>query len=251
MMMSRSPLRSSKQSTEKGTGRQVRHGLSASIEPTKVKSRDIKDYMELVETVARVEHSRLPNHLMDLGEIVNIGALTIHLLFEKYPERDFNVTYLSTAMKWAVRNELRYRYKWYSLRNAEADASDLGEFFAPLDEDVLVPEKNAVRESLYASILSVDGLMEADNPQELRDDGQTPDEKTESNELAKLVRQCMETLPERDRKLLEARYFKNKRMREIGDEFGISASRASRVVQSALTRMKEEMDGADFLVEYK
>ena len=248
--MSQSPLRSTKQHTEKGTGKKVRHGLSASISPEKLKSRDIKDYMELVETVARVEHSRLPNHLIDASEIANIGALTIHLLFEKYPEREFNVTYLSTAIKWAVRNELRYRYKWYSLRNTDNENPDSNEFFDDLDDD-LSPEKGAVREALYASILSVDGMMEADNPHELRDKGQTPDEQSESNELAKLVRKCLDVLPERDRKLLEARYFKNKRMREIGDEFGISASRASRVVQSALTRMKEEMEAAPFLNEYK
>jgi RNA polymerase sigma factor (sigma-70 family) len=249
-MMSQSPLRSKKQSAEKGTGKKVRHGLSASISPEKLKSRDIKDYMELVETVARVEHSRLPNHLIDASEIVNIGALTLHLLFEKYPERDFNVTYLSTAIKWAVRNELRYRYKWYSLRNTDAEIADGNEDLNGFDDE-LAPERGAVREAMYANILSVDGLMEADNPHELRDESQTPDEKTESNELAKLVRLCLDGLPERDRKLIEARYFKNKRMREIGDEFGISASRASRVVQSALTRMKEEMESAHFLSEYR
>jgi RNA polymerase sigma factor (sigma-70 family) len=248
--MSQSPLRSKKHHSETGTGKKVRHGLSASIAPEKLKSRDLKDYMELVETVARVEHSRLPNHLIDASEIVNIGALTIHLLFEKYPERDFNVTYLSTAIKWAVRNELRYRYKWYSLRNTDAEITDGNDCTEAFDDD-LAPEKGAVREAMYANILSVDGMMEADNPHELRDESQTPDEKTESNELAKLVRKCLDVLPERDRKLIEARYFKNKRMREIGDEFGISASRASRVVQTALTRMKEEMEAAPFLAEYK
>jgi ABC-type dipeptide/oligopeptide/nickel transport system ATPase subunit len=140
-MMSQSPLRSKKQFTEKGTGKKVRHGLSASISPEKLKSRDIKDYMELVETVARVEHSRLPNHLIDASEIVNIGALTLHLLFEKYPERDFNVTYLSTAIKWAVRNELRYRYKWYSLRNTDAEVADGNEEIDAFDFEDLVNEK--------------------------------------------------------------------------------------------------------------
>jgi RNA polymerase sigma factor (sigma-70 family) len=232
---------------EKGTGKKIRHGLSASIAPEKLKSRDIKDYMELVETVARVEHSRLPNHLIDVSEIVSIGALTIHLLFEKHPERDFNVTYLSTAMKWAVRNELRYRYKWYSLRNTDAEVQEDNVDF----EDELSPDLSSTREAVYASILSVDGLMEAENPHELRDEGQTPDESTETNELAKLIRKCMANLPERDRLLLESRYFKHKRMREIADEFGISASRASRVVQSALNRMKAEMESATYLEDYK
>ena len=246
-MTQQSRLLSSAKSSKSVKSKKVLHGLSSSIAPEKLKSRDIKDYMELVETVARVEHSRLANHLIDVSEIVNIGALTIHLLFEKHPERDFNVTYLSTAMKWAVRNELRYRYKWYSLRNTDAEIQEDTDTF----EDELSPDVSATRDALYASILSVDGLMEAENPHELRDEGQTPDERTETNELAKLIRKCMENLPERDRKLLESRYFRHKRMREIADEFGISASRASRVVQSALNRMKAEMESATYLAEYK
>jgi RNA polymerase sigma factor (sigma-70 family) len=244
MMASRSSASHAKTASEHGP---VKHGISASIAPEKLKSRDIKDYMELVETVARVEHSRLPNHLMDVSEIVSIGALTIHLMFERNPDRDYNVTYLSTAMKWAIRNELRYRYKWYSFRNAEQEGDALDEFG---DTDDFGPERSQVREAVYNSVLSVDGMMEAETPNELRDERQTPDEESQSKELARMVRECMERLPERDRKLLEARFFRHQRMREIGLEFGISPSRASRVVQSALNRIKEEIEATGMAIEF-
>jgi RNA polymerase sigma factor (sigma-70 family) len=252
MMMSRSAhVRAAKDdaTNENGTHHaRVKHGVSASIAPEKLKSRNIKDYMELVETVARVEHSRLPNHLMDVSEIVNIGALTIHLMFERNPERDYNVTYLSTAMKWAVRNELRYRYKWYGFRNGESDGEEATAEQAFMDD--FTPERSHVRDAVYSSVLSVDGMMEADNPNELRDEGKTPEEETQGNELARLIRECMERLPERDRKLIEARYFRHQRMREIGEEFGISPSRASRVVQSALNRIKVEIEAMNIPIEF-
>ena len=245
--MSRSHHKDSAPPAEKGTKRNaVKHGKSASIAPDKLKSRDIRDYMELVETVARVEYSRLPNHLIDYSEIVNLGALTIHMLFEKNPDRDYNVTYLSTAIKWAVRNELRYRYKWYSLRNVDAEQAEDGKE----KDDDFGPDRGQVREAVYNNVISVDGMMEAENPHELRDDSQTPEEESESNELGRLVRSCMDRLPERDRKLLEARFFQHKRMREIGVEFGISPSRASRVVQSALNKIKKEVELTGAMIEF-
>lgn len=226
--------------------RTVEHGRSQSIAPDKLKSRNIRDFMELVETVARVEASRLPRHLITHEEIVNIGALTLHLMFTKDPEKDYNVTYLSTAIKWAVRNELRYRYKWYGITKT-ADASEeesYSESAAETDgfeEAPLAPDRSQVREAIYESILSVDGMMEADNPHELRDERSTPEEVGEQSNVASIVRSCLLKLPNRDRELLEARFFQHKRMREIGIEFNISPSRASRVVQSALDKIKKEL----------
>ena len=230
----------------------VVHKKSANLAPDKVNSRDLRDYSDLLETVARVETSRLPAHLISHDEIVNIGALTLHLLFTKEPDKDYNVTYLSTAIKWAVRNELRYRYKWYSFKNTETeselhqqssgvgtDASD----FSSEDgfDDGFAPDAGQLREAVYESILSVDGMMESETPNEIRDGGLNPAEQTEQTEMGRLVRDCMTRLPERERDLLEARFFKNMRMREIGQQFGISPSRASRVVQSALTKIKVEL----------
>ncbi len=223
--------------------KEVVHKPSASITAAQLKSRNIKDYMELVETVARVEFSRLPDHLIDYSELVNIGALTLHLMFTKNPERDYNVTYLSTAMKWAVRNELRYRYKWYSFKQGEGEGDEAA---APEPGDAFDDDAPAIASAgntsrSYDTILSVDGMMEADTPNEIRDDGATPEQHSEHSELARVVRECMAKLPERERKLLEARFFKHMRMREIGIHFNISPSRASRVVQGALNKVKVEL----------
>jgi RNA polymerase sigma factor (sigma-70 family) len=209
------------------------------------KSKDLKDYVELIETVARVEYSRLPNHLIDYAELVNIGALALHTLFKANPTRDYNITYLSTAMKWAVRNELRFRYKWYALKTPEGgikNADGEGETEDSFDEDgSSSPSRSAISGAAYESILSMESMMEGDSPHELRDDSATPEESSETREMALLVRECMAKLPEREKMIVEARFFKNMKMREIGTRFDISPSRTSRIVQSGLDKIKAEL----------
>jgi RNA polymerase sigma factor (sigma-70 family) len=206
-------------------------------------SKDIRDYWDLIETVARVEMSRLPHYLITHDEIIGIGALTLHMMFEKNPEREYNVTYLSTAIKWAVRNELRNRYKWYASKNATEESTQEEE----LPESSVASEAEddtqtaMTAHAIYGTVLSVDGMMDAENPFELRDGSQTPEEQTESSELGIIIKQAMTRLPERERQIIEARYFQNLKMREIGLLFNISPSRTSRIVQAALNRLKVEL----------
>jgi RNA polymerase sigma factor (sigma-70 family) len=201
----------------------------------------VNDYVDLIETVSRVEYSRLPNHLIDFSEVVNIGAIAIHVLLTSNPDREFNVTYLSTAIKWAIRNELRYRYKWYSLKQVSMDSGDSSDG----DDDEVgggfEAEKGKVREAIYETILSVDSMLEAENPHEIKDGSYTPEENTELKEMARIVREAIAKLPERERQIIEARFFKNMKMREIGETFGISPSRTSRIVQSGLDKVKLEL----------
>jgi RNA polymerase sigma factor (sigma-70 family) len=225
--------------------RQALMAFKSSSEESPKPKKTVNDYVDLIETVARVEYSRLPNHLIDFAEIVNIGAIAIHVLLTSNPDREYNVTYLSTAIKWAIRNELRYRYKWYSLKQVSMESSqDKASGLAGEDDEVSAGfevEKTKVREAMYETILSVDGMMEADNPHELKDNSYTPEENTELKEMAKVVRDAIAKLPERERQIIEARFFKNMKMREIGETFNISPSRTSRIVQSGLDKIKVEL----------
>lgn len=217
---------------------------SSSSDSQKRPQKTVNDYVDLIETVARVEYSRLPNHLIDFSEIVNIGAIAIHVLLTSNPDREFNVTYLSTAIKWAIRNELRYRYKWYSLKQVSMDSSQDASGEDGEDSEVssgFEGEKTKAREAMYETILSVDSMMEAENPHEIKDNSYTPEENSELKEMAKVVREAIAKLPERERQIIEARFFKGMKMREIGETFGISPSRTSRIVQSGLDKVKLEL----------
>ena len=76
----------------------------------------IKEYIEIVEKVAKVEHRRIPSHMVDYEELVSIGIIAVQALIKnKTPEQleKYNSSYIGTAVRWAIRNELRNRYKWY------------------------------------------------------------------------------------------------------------------------------------------
>ncbi len=225
-----------KESAEKATKADDNDTPKAAAAPTAKKT--VNDYVELIETVARVEYSRLPNHLIDHSELVNIGAIAVHVLLTSNPDTEYNITYLSTAMKWAIRNELRHRYKWYSLKTTQTETVETN------DGDGVTREQ--VREAVYETILSVDGLMEGENPKEIRDDNYTPEEKSELREMAQIVRDAIKRLPERERQIVEARFYHNKRMREIGAMFEISPSRISRIVQAALDKIKRDLERRGF-----
>ena len=144
----------------------------------------------------------------------------------------FNSSYLSTAIKWAIRNEIRRRYKWYTLKTKSIK----------LDEE----NHDEIREAVYKTILSVDELAEAENPTIIKDDKRTPDENVEFAELKFVLKEAINKLPPRERELVECKFFKDKKLREISDEYGISQSRASRIIQSGLNKLKKELQNIKF-----
>ena len=51
----------------------------------------------------------------------------------------------------------------------------------------------------------------------------------------------MKKLPTREREHIEYKFFKKKKLREIAEEFNISQSRISRIIQSGLDRIKKDL----------
>ena len=189
---------------------------------------DLRKYKELIETISRVEFQKLSSsaHLIEYLELVNIATHTLYVLFKNQEPENFNNSYLSTAIKWAIRNEIRRRYKWYSLKNKKPQNSE---------------NKKQLREAVYKTILSIDEMAESESPSQVRDEDRTPEELLEFRELKKEVLCAIKTLPERERMMIESKFFKNKKLREMSAEFGISPSRISRIIQTGLDKIKKEL----------
>src|SRR5574344_1415990 len=189
---------------------------------------NLKDYKDLIETIAKVEYQKISaQHLVEYLELVNIGTHALYILFKSNNPKNFNNSYLSTAIKWAIRNEVRRRYKWYTLRQRSQQ---------PNSEN---PE--SLREAMYKTILSIDELAEAENPTQIKDNQQTPEEFLEFTELKKEIIEAIKHLPTREKELIENKFFKDKKLRELSDEFNISPSRISRIIQAGLNRIKKEL----------
>ena len=181
---------------------------------------NLRDYKNLVETIAKVEYQKFSvSHLVELAELINIGNHTLYILFKSNSPEHYNSTYLSTAIKWAIRNEVRRRYKWYSLKNRKTiEASD--------------NDEQEVRCEVYKTILSIDEMQDAEVPTQIKADERTPEEAIEFVELKAQIIESMKKLPKRERELIEYKFFKEKKLREIAEEFDISQSRISRIIKS-------------------
>lgn len=187
---------------------------------------NLKEYKNLIETIAKLEYQKFSSsHLIDLPELINIGNHTLYILFKKNSQETFNSTYLSTAIKWAIRNEVRRRYKWYSLKNKTR----------------LIEENENLREEVYKTILSIDEMQDAEVPTQIKAEEKTPEECIELIELKAEIIESMKKLPQRERELIEYKFFKDKKLREISEEFNISQSRISRIIQSGLDKIKRDL----------
>lgn len=185
---------------------------------------NLRNYKDLIETIAKVEYQKFStSHLIELPELVNIGNHTLYILFKTSSPETYNNTYLSTAIKWAIRNEVRRRYKWYSLKNSRQE------------------QEENVREEVYKTILSIDEMQDAEVPTQIKAEDRTPDERIELSELKAEIIESMKKLPAREKELIEQKFFQEKKLREIAEEFNISQSRISRIIQSGLDKIKRDL----------
>lgn len=195
-----------------------------------VRKFNLADYKDFIETLAKVEYKKMSaQHLAEYDEIVNIATQVIHKLCSCAPPEKYNKSYLSTAVKWAVRNEMRRRYKWYVLKQKQKD-----NMFANQDPTNL-------RAAVYKTILSVDELSENENPTQIKDTHETPEEQAVFGEMSHAIKEAMKILPPREREFIEAKFFDEKKLREMAEEYNLSPSRISRIIQSGLNKIKKEL----------
>jgi len=205
----------------------------------------IKEYISIVEKVAKIEHRRIPSHMVDYEELVSIGIIAIQaMVSNKTVEQlaKYNDAYMATAVRWAIRNELRNRYKWYSLKHKKTDEDEAAEMGDSSDGLDVSPTK--VREAIYETILSIDSIAAAssdnDSPFDfIKDPSAMPDEKAELSELSRVIREAIATLPQKERTIVEYRFYRNMQVKDIARQVGLSSSRITRIVQAALDHIRE------------
>ena len=217
----------------------------------------INQYIGIVQKIAKLEQRRVPNHMVEYEELVSIGIIAIQMLIKDKTEEqlaNYNEAYIGTAVKWAIRNELRHRYKWYTLKHKSDEEAESSSDFSysednsnPFDsgEDMgfsISPTK--VREAVYETILSIDGLAAAatDNASPfdfLKDPSAMPDEQAEIIEMSKLIKQAIARLPQKERTVVEYRFYRNMQAKDIANTIGLSPSRITRIIQFSLNQIRE------------
>lgn len=213
----------------------------------------IKQYVGIVQKIARVEQRRIPNHMIEYEELVSIGVIAIQTLIKGKTEEQlekYNEAYIGTAVRWAIRNELRHRYKWYTLKHkkeegegysSDAMLQDMGDDSDDMGFSIS-PAK--VREAVYETILSIDGLAAAatDNASPfdfIKDPSAMPDEKAEIIEMSRLVKAAIASLPQKERTVVEYRFYRNMQAKDVAIMVGLSPSRVTRIIQFSLNQIRE------------
>lgn len=183
------------------------------------KNIDISQYRELIETISKIEYKKFSSiGLIEFNEIINVGNYTVYYLLKNSKSgTTFNNAYLSNAIKWAVRNEVRRRYKWYLLRNQENSGPS------------------------YTPIVSIDDVTENESPVVLKDTSATPEIHAQMAEIKRLLEIAINELPEKEREIIKAKFFYNKKLKDISAEFNLSQSRISRIIQYSLEKIKKEL----------
>lgn len=205
---------------------------------------NIADYLPLVERVAKVEYRRIPSHMVDYEELVSIGAIAIQALLKNKTQEEIdklNTSYLATATRWAIRNELRSRYKWYTLKHAKTTEDDTAE----TKDGKKKKGSETVREAIYETILSIEGIQEGvdgEAPYDFISDGSaTPEENLEVVELGRAIKRAIQSLPSKERTIMEYRFYRNMQVKDIATLVGLSSSRITRIVQASLNLVREHL----------
>ena len=196
-----------------------------SINRNREERANLSQYKELVETISKVEFKKFSNlGLIELSEVISLANYTVYYLITNTKNKElYNTAYLTKAIKWAIRNEMRRRYKWYLMKNQESS------------------EHEKIKDAVYKTILSIDEMADAENPTIIKDNHRTPEEKAEIVELKYRICEAMKKLSQREQDLIEAKYFYDKKLKDISVEFNISQSRISRIIQNALEKIKKEL----------
>ena len=186
---------------------------------------NLAQYKELIETISKVEYKKFSNlGLIELLEVIALSNYTVYYLLNNSKNKElYNTAYFTKAIKWAIRNEMRRRYKWHIMKNQESK------------------EQEKIKDAVYKTILSIEEMADAENPTVIKDNHRTPEEKAEIVELKHRICEAMKKLSQREQDLIEAKYFYDKKLKDISVEFNISQSRISRIIQNALDKIKKEL----------
>lgn len=180
---------------------------------------DLSQYKELIETICKVEFKKFSTlGLLEYAEVLNVANYTVYYLLKNVKnDTTYNNAYLSNAIKWAIRNEVRRRYKWYLLKNQENNA---GLHYTPL--------------------LSIDDI-EGDSTAMLKDETASPERNAQFAEIRRCIEKAIAELPDKEREIVKAKFFYNKKLKDISIEFNLSQSRISRIIQFSLEKIKKDL----------
>ena len=250
---------------KKGMDRAVQVRVKVEANPAKFTKRDrvVLEHLPLVKAIAVRVHENLPVHV-DLDDLIHAGVLGLFDAATKY-NPDKKVAFSSYAkhrikgsildslrqLDWASR-DLRRRHK-----QVEAATRDLAAELQRAPTEAEVAQRLGIDVERWRQMM-VDmrnvGLISASTRSTEHDDLPAPDfpsapETQPDNmcareQLRSVLKDAMQTLPDRYRQVVMLYYTNEMTMKEIGGVLGINESRVSQIHKSALEKMNGVLQNA-------
>lgn len=81
---------------------------------------NLQHYIDIAQAIARIEHSHIKNLNIEYEELLSIGIIGVQVMIKNKTKEQlskYNTMYIATALQWAIRNELKIRYKDYRIND--------------------------------------------------------------------------------------------------------------------------------------
>ncbi len=247
-----------------------RRGYGKMVAGSSAEEEMVKEYLPLVKTVVGRLAMTLPPHV-DLDDLHSAGLVGLLNAVRQFDPRNGTAfeTYARVRIRGAVFDELR-RLDWVprsvhaKARRVQTAMRELeqakGQIPAPAEVAAALNLSLPDYEQLLAEIqpacfVCLDSAQNGDNEhgasnyEAITDQSQEdPVEGTSKRELARLIAERLEQLPEMQRKVLALYYFEDLRLREIAEVFGLTESRICQIHAQAILAIKSYLQKCDAVV---
>lgn len=220
----------------------------------------IMQYAPLVKTIVDRIACKVPSHIADRDDLMNVGIIGLISAFEKF-DKGRNVqfeTYARYRIRGAVLDELRSR-DWLSRSTRNKNSKLERAFYAlqktlgrpPDDEEVAAHLGISLEEyfELLEEAKGVSLLSSEDLPPEYCEhygcregvNGSLPENPHSlllSNELRGILKKAIDDLPGKERQVLALYYYEELTMKEIGAVLGLTESRVCQLHSKAVLRLR-------------
>lgn len=245
---------------DKPIARNLRQRYKPSAPGSNAENERVKEYLPLVKTVVGRLAMTLPSHV-DIEDLHSAGLVGLLNALRNYDSKcgtSFE-TYASLRIRGAVFDELR-KLDWVP-RSIHAKARKVKETMQALEQSKGAPPSEAeMARSMKMTLSEYQQLLEEIRPATFvcldaainseSEDGPTqyesiadhtqenPVERTARREMARLIAERLDQLPEIQRKVLALYYFEGLRLREIAEAYGLTESRICQIHAQAILSIK-------------